>query len=300
MTEPTSTPAAEGDSPEEAPPPRKRRWPRVLVHLLIYYGVYCTFLFFYQGKLLFPADMAGEPLPLRHSTTTVELEREVDDDKVVAWFIPAPGSSEARPAPLAVFFHGNAELIDHQYSAVEDYQRLGCSVLLPEYRGYGRSSGSPSERKIVDDALFFVDEVLKRPEIDASRLILHGRSLGGGPAAQVAARRKPSALILESTFASAAAMADKYFAPRFLVRNPFRTDRVLQKLDTPVLIFHGTTDNIIPVAHGRKLRDLTKNCTYFEYACRHNDFPGTGNERAYVDEIRNFLLKHKIIQGGRP
>ena len=193
------------------------------------------------------------------------------------------------PAPLVVFFHGNAELIDYQSTIVEGYRRLGCSVLLPEYRGYGRSAGKPSEQAIVADAVRFYDEITRRPDVDPSRIVFHGRSLGGGPAAALAARRSAKALVLESTFTSVADMASAYLAPSFLVKNKFHTDRVLPTLEIPVLIFHGTRDDIIPVAHGRRLRDLATHGTYVEYDCKHNDFPGDENEDAYWEQVAAFL-----------
>jgi len=250
---------------------------------------------------LFPADMAPEPMPMLYNAKTVEIKLDIEDGgQVVAWLAPAPGLTSDNPAPVAIFFHGNAEIIDHQHTVVEGYQRLGCAILLPEYRGYGRSDGKPSEEAIVGDAVRFCDELIKRPDVDSGRIVIHGRSLGGGPAAQLAARFPCKALILESTFSSAAAMAHKYGAPACLARNPFRTDRVLNTFDLPTLIFHGTRDDIIPVAHGRRLRDLARNGTYIEYDCKHNDFPGRDNEEAYWNEIAHFLSRTRVIEDSQP
>lgn len=276
---------------------RRRWWFRLVAYPPAFYLIWCTILYFCQDWLLFPADVAPEPLPQLYSAKTVELTRDLDGGgQSVAWFITAPSSART-PAPCVVFFHGNAEIIDYQDKSIEGYLRLGCAVLLPEYRGYGRSDGSPSEKGIVEDAVYFYDEMLKHHDLDTSRIIFHGRSLGGGPAAQLAARRKPKVLVLESTFTSAAAMAHKYFAPMFLARNPFRTDRVLESLDVPVLIFHGSHDGIIPVSHGRELRDLARDATYVEYNCGHNDFPG-GNEDNYWATIERFLEQHGVIGDG--
>jgi fermentation-respiration switch protein FrsA (DUF1100 family) len=262
---------------------------------LALYIFWCGALYMVQDKLLFPADMAGEPLKLLpFGEDTVELTRYVDGVHVTAWFLPAYVAEAARPAPLLVFFHGNAELIDHQFDLVEQYRKRGFAVLLPEYRGYGRSGGIPGEKAFVDDARHFLDAALKRLDVDASRVVYHGRSLGGGPAAGLAALRKPAAMVLESTFTSAAAMARTYWAPTFLVRNPFRVDRTLEALDIPVLIFHGTTDEIISVEHGRALRDLARRGTYVEYDCRHNDFPGNCIDDYWI-QIDSYLKKAAIL-----
>ncbi len=291
-----------GATPESAPAGRRRRlrqrpWFRLLVFLAVLYVAWCATLFVLQDWLLFSADMAPRPLPLPYSARTVQLERPLDGGgHVVAWFVPAPGLGAERPAPLAVFFHGNAEIIDYQHTIIEGYQHLGCSVLLPEYRGYGRSAGKPSEAGIVEDALYFYDQIVKRPDVDASRLVIHGRSLGGGPAARLAVARRPPAMILESTFTSAAAMAHRYYAPMFLARSPFRVDRVLESLDAPVLLFHGTHDDIIPVSPGRRLREIARDVQYVEFDCAHNDFPGDGNEEEYWREIAEFLVRHGVIE----
>lgn len=283
------------------PPPavRKQRrwWVRVLINLAIIYTAWCLTLYFYQDHLLFPADLAPEPYPgAKYDISTTVLTRTLPEGgEVVAWLIPPAPRFRDKPAPLVVFCHGNAEIIDDQSFIISGYQLLGFAILLPEYRGYGRSAGSPTEAGLVDDAVYFLDQVLDRPEIDAGRIVLHGRSLGGGVAAGLADRRKPSALILQSTFTSVASMASSYFAPAFLVKNPFRVDRVLETLDVPVLIFHGADDEIIPVKHGRRLRDVAMQATYHEYNCRHNDFPGDANEATHWKDIENFLREAGIL-----
>lgn len=297
MSEQPAHSEAQGDAqPSARRPLRKRIWFRALVLLSVLYAAWCVALWTYQDRLLFPADLAADPMPLRYSATTVELTRDIPGGgKVVAWFVPAPGPTTGKPAPVVIFFHGNAEIIDHQQDSIEGYRRLGSSILLLEYRGYGRSDGTPSEAAIVDDALYFHDLVLQRSDIDKTRVFFHGRSLGGAAAAQLAARRKPRLLILESTFTSAAAMARAYLVPAFIARHPFRTDRVLASLDLPVLLFHGRLDDIIPVEHGRRLRDIARNVRYVEFDCRHNDFPGAQNIDAYWAEIGRFLADRDII-----
>ena len=117
-------------------------------------------------------------------------------------------------------------------------------------------------------------------------------------AADLATRRKPAALILESTFSSVARMALGYLVPPFLAKHPFRTDRAISNLDVPILLFHGTRDDIVRVGHGRRLRDAARHAKYVEYECSHNDFPGEGNETAYWREITSFLLSRGVVKVG--
>lgn len=290
----------ESESPTaDAPQPKRKRtrwYLRLPIHAAVIYAAWCATLYFYQDKLLFPADMAPEPYPgEKYDLSTIVLKRPVDGGDDVAWFVPPLAAFQGKPAPLVIFCHGNAEIIDDQSRIIVGYQQLGFAVLLPEYRGYGRSAGSPSERGIVDDTVWFFDQALSRPEIDAGRIVIHGRSMGGGVAAGLADQRKPSALVLESTFTSAAAMARNYFAPEFLVKNPFHVDAVLETLDVPVLLMHGSRDSIIPIAHARRLKSLARHVTYVEFNCDHNDFPGDGNEEAYWNDIGNFLVTNGVI-----
>ena len=194
-----------------------------------------------------------------------------------------------------VFFHGNAELIDYQNDVVSYYHGLGCSVLLPEYRGYGRSTGVPSQDNIRADAVQFYDMLIQRPDVDHARIFFHGRSIGSAVAIDVATERKPAALIIQSAFTNAASMAHGYLAPGFLLKSPFRNDRSLAGLDVPMLIFHGSHDEIIPVAHGRALHALLPQATYVELNCGHNDFPGPDGEK-FHRALEAFLREAKIVR----
>jgi len=285
------------------PAPRRRRWIlRIALYPVLLYTIYCGVLYFAQDSLMFPRDMAPAPLKFPTDKATLEWERLRDDgSRGVAWFIPAPNASPDNPRPVVIFFHGNAEIIDHQVRQIEGCRRLGCSLLLPEYPGYGRADGAPSQASIMEDAEYFYNELLRRRDVDAARIYLHGRSVGGGPAAQLAARHRPAALILESTFTSLASFADGYWAPRFLVRHPFHTDDVVSTLTSPILIMHGRRDSIVPFRHAQALRDLATQSThvgFVDYDCDHNDFPGRDNEEDYWRSIETFLSENANLAPG--
>ncbi|HUN81037.1 MAG TPA: alpha/beta hydrolase [Phycisphaerae bacterium] len=289
------------------PTPVKKRSRKggILIRLLIYviaiYGIWCAGLYFLQDRLLFPAEMAPAPAPSsdRYDPRTVELTLPIEPEgKIVAWFIPPPKKSAGR-ASVAIIFHGNAEIIDYLDEIVEPYRRMGFAIFLPEYRGYGRSSGTPSEAALISDAVRFYDELLKRPDIDPNRIVIHARSLGGGPACALAAQRKCRALVLQSVFTSTADMAMKYGGPPFLARNPFHNDRIIPTLEIPILIAHGCNDEIIPVAQGRSLAKLARHGTYLEYDCRHNGFPGDGKEDEYWGKVAAFLREAGVMDSNR-
>ena len=264
-------------------------------YLAIGYALWCAFLYLCQDRMIFLPHAAAAPLP-EPPDGVERLALPLDRGGVVeAWFHPAPGASPETPAPAVVFFHGNAELIDHQADIVAGYRRMGVSVLLPEYRGYGRSAGKPSQTVILQDNLRFLELLAQRPDVDPRRIVYHGRSLGGGPAFDLAAHRKPAALVAESTFASVASMARKYLIPTLLAKHPFRNDRVVKELDIPLLILHGNRDRVIPPRHGRKLKALARDARYVEYDAGHNDFPGEGNEQAYWQAVQSFLKEASVL-----
>lgn len=270
---------------------------RLFVLALIGYAAWCLMLFSMQDRMLFPrefADVTGAPKDAERLASTIE-GGEGNGGEVEAFLSLPPGDG---PFPLVVVFHGNAECVDTMGWARRAYTSRGWAVLTPEYRGYGRSAGEPSQKAIVADAVVCVDRVLKRPEMDASRVVYHGRSLGGAVAAQVARERPPRAMVLESTFTSVAAMAMRYGVPPFLVKNPFRTDRVLNTYTGPVLLLHGVDDTIVPIDHSRRLSKcapksvadpahVTATRTLLEMPGGHNDFPI--DEAAYWKAIDRFL-----------
>lgn len=263
-----------------------------LLFALACYLLWCGLLFVLQERLIFPGWWMRGERGLFARPRDAEVLR-VGPLGVEAWLLPGRGVSADQPGPLVIFGHGNGELIDDWPPQLQPYLDAGLSVLLVEYRGYGRSPGTPSQRGIVEDFVAAYDDVVARPEIDADRVVLHGRSIGGGVLAQLAAHRPCAALVLESTFTSLAAMARGYLVPTLLLRHPFRTDRVLAQLDVPVLVLHGTHDDIIPVRHGRRLARIARRARLVEFDARHNDFPP--DEGAYWQVILRFLRDNGII-----
>jgi pimeloyl-ACP methyl ester carboxylesterase len=219
----------------------------------------------------------------------VRIARAIEGGEVEALFLPGRSS----PAPLVVFAHGNAELIDDWPSMLAPYRAMGCALLLPEYRGYGRSAGAPSERDLVDDFAWFVGRALARDDVDAERLVYHGRSLGGGVVTALALRRPPRAMVLTSTFASAADLFASYFVPRFLVLDPFDNEAAFAKLDLPILLAHGRRDGLVPYSHAERLERAARDATLVTYDADHNDCPP--DEVEFFERVRVFLERAGVL-----
>jgi fermentation-respiration switch protein FrsA (DUF1100 family) len=272
---------------------------RVLFWAAVIYAVWCGAVYMIQERFIFPRFMiapATKVIPRGVEQMWIDIGTPSRPARVEAWYLPAFGAPAK--APAVVFFHGNAELIDFCTDHVRGWRERGFAVLLPEYRGYGRSGGAPGQAGIVADATRFYDALAARPEIDASRIIIHGRSLGGGVACQLAARRPCAALVLESSFKSVSGFAWSMGVPPFFVKHPFRNDRVLPTLDRPVLIMHGKDDDIIPPSHGRRLHELCPGSMHVELPGGHNDFPV--DPRRYWAAIDAFLDQHHVKVGSAP
>ncbi|MBS0191980.1 MAG: alpha/beta fold hydrolase [Phycisphaerales bacterium] len=245
-------------------------------------------LWWTQDSMIFAraaGRMSGRDLP---PTGERIWYRAPDGRQIEAWYFRGAGRSAERPGPLLVCFHGNADYIENWSWMAETCQKEGLNVLLPEFRGYGRSEGEPSERAIVADSAAIVELALQRPEVDRTKLVLLGRSLGGGVACGVALLVKPAALILECTFTSLASMADGYHVPRWLVRHPFRNDEALARIMCPVMLVHGTHDRIIPFAHAQSLGKVRPDAVLVTLDCDHNDLPGK-DEAKYRAAFIEFL-----------
>jgi pimeloyl-ACP methyl ester carboxylesterase len=259
---------------------------------LVLMGTWWTCLYFLQRGLLFPVTIANAP-PRQAAPPGVEvLQLPMVDSRgrrgaVEAWFAAAPNADAAQPAALAVYFHGNCERIDQMAHIVAGYRRLGVNVLIPEYRGYGRSVGEPSQATIGADMRQWMKQMSKRPEVDGRRVFYHGRSVGSGVACELARTDPPAGLILETPFVSIAGMSWRFLAPPLLVRDPYRNDAVVRKATWPMLIFGATQDGVVGVEGARRLRDVAPAglTTYVEFATSHNDFPGVGQERPFWEAI---------------
>lgn len=244
-----------------------------------------------QRWALFPSYLIH---PVPNASAGIEglesLWIDTDQGPVEAWFLPGRGVSCQTPGPAIFFAHGNGELIDHWPHPLSAYREMGCSVLLVEYRGYGRSAGTPSEQHLVADALRFYDLLAARPDVDTSRILFHGRSIGGGVVCGVAAERRPRAMLLMSTFTSMRDLVRRWLVPSFLVRDVFDNLSVVSDLDVPMLMVHGRGDNLVPVSHAKELVEAAAEAQLLQYDGSHNIWPAS-----FFDDVEPFLRRAGIL-----
>jgi len=266
--------------------------PNGIVTTLLLAGVlYISFsvtLFFTQSRMVY--------FPGRHIITTpsaINLPyRDVvfsaeDGTKLTGWFIPAVTSKG-----VILFCHGNAGNISHRLDTIDLFHRLEYSTFIFDYRGYGQSEGSPSEKGTYQDVEAAWKYLTKTEGIPPSDIIIFGRSLGSSIGAWLAGREQPAACILESSFTSAkdvAATLYPYLPVSFLCRYKYDSEEALKTARCPLLFIHSTHDEIIPIKLGRKLfATAPEPKTFLEITGDHNSGFILSAQK-YKDTIRTFL-----------
>lgn len=246
----------------------RRMFITIIICLVVAWTIWIGLILLFQETFVFPRFIANRDVPASAPADVEVLRITLDDGgSVESWFLPPTGST---PAPLLVVAHGNAERIDSWIDYARRQQQRGYAVLLPEYRGYGLSDGSPTQKNLVDDTIGFIDRVHAREDVDADRMGYLGMSIGTAVLAQVALERAPGGIVMLVPPARIDSFLWRFAAPSFLMRHPFRTDLAVQQLDLPILICSNTQDHIIPHDHGRRLDELAIDSTYMEFVGDHN------------------------------
>ena len=202
-----------------------------------------------------------------------------------AWFFPLP-----KPLATLLFCHGNAGNVSHRLENVYYLLQTGFQVLLFDYRGYGHSSGQPSEEGLYQDAVAAWTHLVERPDTASAPRIIFGRSLGGAVAIELATRVQANGLIVESTFTSIRTLA-RLVLPLPMPKLPVKYDSLAKigQLRVPLLAIHGVRDELIPYADGQELFEAAPEpkAWYPIPGAGHNDTYLTGGD-AYFQRLADF------------
>jgi fermentation-respiration switch protein FrsA (DUF1100 family) len=214
------------------------------------------------------------------------------------WFIPVSQSASPQGMPpTMIYLHGNAGNVGDRLEKITMFHRIGVNVLIVDYRGYGRSQGSPTEEGMYLDAQAAYDYLLSRQDIDPTKIIVYGSSLGGAAAVDLAARRAVSAMILDSTFTSAIDMAKVILpvVPTFLLKIRLDSMSKIKNIQVPKLIIHSRDDETVPFALGRKLYDnAARPKEFLEILGLHNE-GHIFSRQVYIVGIERFI---RSVYGG--
>ncbi|MEQ8753686.1 MAG: alpha/beta hydrolase [Coleofasciculus sp. G1-WW12-02] len=215
-------------------------WKRLVRSLIFIYVFFALYVFFIADRMIFLPSPSSYP-----DTPDILKLTTADDIQISAVYLPNPAATYT-----ILYIHGNAEDLGDIQPLLHHLHSLGFSVFAYDYRGYGTSQGSPSERNAYHDsdtAFTYLKEQLKVPP---EQIIAYGRSVGGGSAVDLAARHPLAGLILESSFTSAFRVV---LPIPILPFDKFPNLDKITQVNCPVLVIHGTADETIPLSHGKRL-----------------------------------------------
>lgn len=261
--------------------------------LLIYIVIFSAFIFGYikyleRRGIYYPIkEISFTPqdinLPFEDAYFTTE-----DNLRLNAWLIPKADSKYT-----IMLFHGNAGNIGDRIDKIKLLYDAGASIFIVDYRGYGKSRGSPSEEGFYKDAIAAYNYLVNERKIDSRRIVLYGESIGNAVAIHLAAQVKTKALIVEGGFSRGRDMAKTIypFLPNFLFADSFDCIAKIKSNNTPKLFLHSRQDEIVPFELAKKLFDAAPQPKEFvELIGGHNTaFLDSG--QLYPSSVKAFLEK---------
>jgi uncharacterized protein len=257
------------------------------------YAALLAIVFLFQSRLVY-APSIGRELTATPGDAGLQYEEvwldTADGERLHAWFVAVPDAKG-----VVLLCHGNAGNISHRIDYLSMLHGLGYASLVFDYRGYGRSSGSPTEQGTYRDADAAWDHLTSIRGFEPERIAVLGESLGGAIAAWLASRRRPAALVLSSAFTSVPDLGAEIYPilpVRLLSRFDYDTRAYVLRAEVPILIAHSPQDEIIPFRHGRALFEAVRAPKAF-LAMRggHND-GFLFSEREWTGALGEFLDRH--------
>jgi len=256
-----------------------------------YAGV-CALLFLFQRQLLYLPGPPPAATPADVGLAFDELRlTTADGEELHAWRVhalPSPREDGAADEPrgLVLYAHGNAGSIEHRLAPARALAAMGVDVLLFDYRGYGASTGRPSEEGTYLDAEAVHDWAVTDGGYAPGRIVGFGESLGGAVVVELARRRALAGLVLESSFTSVPDRASELYPwlpVRWLARDAYASIDKLGALELPILVLHGRADEVVPFAHGERLHAAAgARSRFVELSGGHNG----GGFRARAESLR--------------
>jgi len=281
------------------------RW--VLELLAVLFGAYLVIsglMLAFQERLVFPAPRYPLPTPESVGVTVAEsiMVTTADGVKLYGWYLhPVPPPPESQRAPGLIWFYGNMDVVGVLAPLLRELRPPGTAVLILDYRGYGTSEGRPTEPGLYLDADAAWGYLAGREDVDDERISVYGRSLGSVPALYLAENHNVRSVVLESPFTNARGMAavHYWYLPRFLMRLQLDNLARSRQLRVPLLVFHGSEDDIVPLRMGRAIAEGGRARKFIVYkGAGHNDIHDVAGPR-YREEMHWFLRKEGGIGGKR-
>ena len=227
----------------------------LIAGIIGYCGLLMLMYVFQRSLMYFPDSVRTAPAAAGLPQAQEVILATADGEKLVAWHVPPQGAK-----PVVIYFQGNAGALNLRADRFKWLIADGTGLLALSYRGYGGSTGKPSEAGLIRDALAAYDFAIAR--YPAERIVLWGESLGTGVAVALGAERKIGGIILDAPFTSTTdvgAAAYPFMPVRLLMKDRFHSDERIVRVKAPLLVLHGELDRIVPIAFGEKLFSLADN-----------------------------------------
>jgi fermentation-respiration switch protein FrsA (DUF1100 family) len=270
---------------------------KVLAALVIVYALVVLLAWRFQDRIAFPGPSGPLPRPAAAGIPDGELISVTTEDGVElrGWYLPPnPAPPEGTRAPGLIWFYGNMETVGEIAPWLREFRPPGIGMVVLDYRGYGESSGAPSEAGVYLDAEAAWSFLTQRPEIDSTRIAVYGRSVGSAVALYLATERPVRAIVLESAFTSGREMADKHYSmlPSWLLQLRLDNRERAERITAPLLVFHGTEDWIAPFEMGHAIAQAGRAELFVPLeGAGHNETFTVGGAM-YRDTFHSFLEKH--------
>lgn len=283
----------------------------MVLRLAIVVGVIVLMLTLFQRSLIY-VPTKTRPLPAAQFGLArggaFDVQTDSDGVTLHGWHCLPHGAVAADSAEcdrllrdashVVLFFSGNAGHRGYRLDELELLRRLGCHVFLFDYRGYAENEGRPSESAFVGDALQIWRYVTEERRVSPDKVIVVGESLGGGVAVQLAAQlcargSPPGGLVLRSTFSSLVDVGRYHFPwlpVRWALIDRFLSHEHIRQVTCPVLLFHGTSDTIVPERFGRKLFAAAPERSATGVEKQFVELPGVGHNNV-LDEAGNVVAQ---------
>lgn len=228
----------------------------MLITIVVAYLLVLVFLAFFENRLVYPGSKypRGEWNPDGFVYEEIQFEA-ADGTKLVGWYLPRSGATET-----VLLCHGNGENAAQASSFMGEQlrQHLNANVFVYDYRGYGKSEGSPNEPGLLLDSEAAFDWLCDRESKTCKEIIVCGHSLGGGPAVHLASTSGAKILIIQQSFNSivdAAGTQYPWVPVSLLMKNRFPSEEKIKNFDGPLFCSHGDCDKVVPFKCGRQLYD---------------------------------------------
>ncbi|MBL7076762.1 MAG: alpha/beta fold hydrolase [Kiritimatiellae bacterium] len=264
----------------------------IRIALAVYVGLMLLVYFRQSGYIYYPEKVVDlDPSHINLAFRDVSLSTD-DGETIAGWYIP---SADEDNAPVLLFCHGNAGNISGRLGSIQTFHDLGLNVLIIDYHGYGRSTGNPTEKGTILDAEAAWTYLTAELGIPPERIIIFGRSLGGGVAVSLAAQHTPALLVVESSFTSTMDMGQRmfpYLPVRILCRHRYDNETTIRSVQCPVLIAHGPDDITIPFAHGQRLYEVANEPKEFVTLAGGHNEGGMDSDLAYRSLFKKWVDKY--------